>query len=282
MRIDSVVNQTYGDIEIIILDDCSTDNSSEIIEKYASKDNRIIKHYNTINTGSPFKQWKKGIDLAKGEFIWIAESDDYADITLIEKLLGAFFQNPDISLAYCQSNFVNTKGEVVGNHIENLSLLHPNLWQSDFCMDGNEVLAHFMPIINVIPNVGAVLFRRNMADKVNWDKLFCFRLGGDRYFWIEVLYNSKLCFTAEPLNYFRIEGDTQRAKHLHTALYLNEVAENVIAICKRVGLSRKVKHQVFRQWLHYFRKAKRYTNEGNLRFYYRSSFAFIRLLKSLL
>ena len=77
-RIKSVLNQTYQNFELIILDDCSPDNgaSMAIIEKY--RNNPHISHivYNDVNSGSTFKQWHKGLELAKGDLIWIAESDD--------------------------------------------------------------------------------------------------------------------------------------------------------------------------------------------------------------
>ena len=78
-RIDTVINQTYRDFEIIIIDDCSTDNSREIIEEYASRYHFISGYFNTSNSGSPFTQWDSGVNKAKGEFIWIAESDDFAE-----------------------------------------------------------------------------------------------------------------------------------------------------------------------------------------------------------
>ncbi len=277
-RIESVINQTYGDIEVIILDDCSTDNSQEIIEKYAANDNRIVKHYNTVNTGSPFKQWKKGINLAKGEFVWIAESDDYADVTLLGKLIAAMQQNPDAGVAYCQSNFVNANGVVVGNHLENLSVLHPTMWQSDFCMDGNEVLARFMPIINVIPNVGAALFRRNLVKKIHWDNLFHYKLGGDRYFWIQVLNKEKLCFVAQSLNFFRVHPDTQRNQYLHSITYLNEVKDNIKTICSLVKVSRVSKTKAIRQWLRYFRNSTQNQSKGKLMHYVKSFFIFTSLV----
>ena len=80
-RIQSVLNQTYQNFEVIILDDCSPDGgaSKAVIEKY--RNNSHVSHivYNENNSGSPFKQWKKGADMAQGELLWIAESDDYAD-----------------------------------------------------------------------------------------------------------------------------------------------------------------------------------------------------------
>lgn len=78
-RIKSILGQSFNDMEIIILDDCSTDSSREIISQFAQQDTRITTYYNKSNSGSPFKQWQKGIKLARGEYIWIAESDDFAD-----------------------------------------------------------------------------------------------------------------------------------------------------------------------------------------------------------
>ena len=71
-RIESILAQSYQDFELIILDDCSTDNSREIIEQYRS--NPRVKHivYNEQNSGSPFVQWQRGFTLASGEYIWIA------------------------------------------------------------------------------------------------------------------------------------------------------------------------------------------------------------------
>ncbi len=78
-RIDSVLQQTFNDIEVIILDDNSSDNSKDVIESYRGEPHVSHIVYNEENSGSTFKQWRKGFDLARGEFIWIAEADDFAD-----------------------------------------------------------------------------------------------------------------------------------------------------------------------------------------------------------
>ena len=82
-RIESILQQEYTNYELILLDDASTDESREIMESY--RNNPHVSHicYNIVNTGSPFAQWKKGIDLAQGKYIWIAESDDYAESTFL-------------------------------------------------------------------------------------------------------------------------------------------------------------------------------------------------------
>lgn len=89
-RIQSVLNQTYTDFEVIILDDVSKDNSKEVIEKYRSNPHVSNIVYNTENSGSTFKQWAKGFNLAKGGLIWIAESDDSCSPKLLEKLVNEF------------------------------------------------------------------------------------------------------------------------------------------------------------------------------------------------
>src|SRR5215472_4105163 len=85
-RIDTVLGQTFQDFEVILLDDCSTDESRSIISEYA-KDPRVRTEFNEVNSGSTFKQWNKGVRLARGEYVWIAESDDYADKRFLEKLV---------------------------------------------------------------------------------------------------------------------------------------------------------------------------------------------------
>ena len=79
-RIESILNQAYKDFELIVLDDFSPDGSVELIKSYLRKDNRIKFIGNKENSGNPFLQWQKGIKESKGEYIWIAEADDFADM----------------------------------------------------------------------------------------------------------------------------------------------------------------------------------------------------------
>lgn len=102
-RIDSVLNQTYRNFEVILLDDCSTDNSREIIESYRGQEKISHIEYNAANSGSTFKQWEKGINFAKGEWIWIAESDDVADINFINELIV----ETDAEMVYCNSQIID-------------------------------------------------------------------------------------------------------------------------------------------------------------------------------
>ena len=110
-RIQSILNQSYRDFEIIILDDCSTDNSKDVIEKY--RDNEFVTHivYNEHNSGSTFKQWENGFELAKGELVWIAESDDCCDNRFLENLVPKF-DNGKVVLAFSRSMQIDDEREL--------------------------------------------------------------------------------------------------------------------------------------------------------------------------
>lgn len=133
-RIDSILNQTYQDFELIILDDCSTDNSMSIIESY--RNNSHVTHVvqNEQNSGSPFLQWHKGIALAQGEYIWIAESDDAAHPQFQSTLVGQLVCHPEAVLAYSHSLWVDEKGETVNDKKHRLNN------SSVFVYDGKSML----------------------------------------------------------------------------------------------------------------------------------------------
>jgi Glycosyltransferases involved in cell wall biogenesis len=86
-RIESVLNQTFQDFEMIVIDDCSADESREVIEAYRNHPKVSQVVYNEQNSGSAFKQWVKGVALAKGDWIWIAESDDWAEHDFLERMM---------------------------------------------------------------------------------------------------------------------------------------------------------------------------------------------------
>jgi len=92
-RVDSVLGQTFQDFELILLDDCSTDESRSVLSSYAGNP-RVRIEFNEVNSGSTFKQWNKGVRLARGEYVWIAESDDYADPQLLERLVSRLDAEP--------------------------------------------------------------------------------------------------------------------------------------------------------------------------------------------
>jgi glycosyltransferase involved in cell wall biosynthesis len=94
--LDSILAQTFTDFECILVDDFSKDNSVEICESYAKKDNRIILLKNTENIGTSLTR-QKGLRCAKGEYIQFVDSDDYIEKDMLEKMYNkASAENLDI------------------------------------------------------------------------------------------------------------------------------------------------------------------------------------------
>lgn len=194
-RIKSVLNQTYQNFELIILDDCSPDNgaSMAIIEKY--RNNPHISHivYNDVNSGSTFKQWHKGLELAKGDLIWIAESDDNCEKSFLETLVTQFLQDNDCVLTYCISILIDNSGSIVGKSGK------PG---PDLQMSGVDFIRQYMCLGNAIWNASSALFKKDVA--LNIDKQFeKFKGAGDRLFWIEIAERGNVSIVNEPMNYFR-------------------------------------------------------------------------------
>ncbi|MBR6099173.1 glycosyltransferase family 2 protein [bacterium] len=102
--LESVINQTYTNIEIICINDCSTDSSLEILNEYAQKDNRIKIINNETNlTVGPSRNL--GVEQATGEYIHYLDADDWMDTDCIEKLADIISKNPDTDMilhTYCE------------------------------------------------------------------------------------------------------------------------------------------------------------------------------------
>jgi glycosyltransferase involved in cell wall biosynthesis len=138
--LDSLVNQTLKDIEIIVINDCSPDNSEEIIKKYLDQDTRIkyIKHQKNLGLGGARNT---GIKAAKAKYIGSVDSDDWVDENMFEELYTAAIDgNYDVTI--CGFRRVNNYGKVLEkvlfNNKENInngtagkdifSLSNPAFW----------------------------------------------------------------------------------------------------------------------------------------------------------
>lgn len=100
--INYALNQTYQNIEIIIVDNCSTDNTFEIIKSIQQKDNRIKLYKNEMNIG-PVKNWKKCIEKSTGKYIKILWSDDKISTDFLEKTVNLLENDEEIGFVYTKT-----------------------------------------------------------------------------------------------------------------------------------------------------------------------------------
>lgn len=200
-RIRSVLDQTFQDLDVILLDDASTDNSREVIAQFAN-DPRVRVILNDTNSGNVFKQWNKGLKEARGDYVWIAESDDVADTRFLEELVGRLESHPKAGLAYCQTCLIDEADNRLGIVESNRPGLDPDHWKSDYFNDGRRELSDHLVLSCTIINASSVIMRRAVAERLglvdeNW------RVAGDYYFWARMLGESDIAFVAQPLNFLR-------------------------------------------------------------------------------
>ncbi|KQS36123.1 glycosyltransferase family 2 protein [Pedobacter sp. Leaf194] len=210
LRIESILNQSYQDFELIILDDCSTDKSLSIINSYSpSKISHIIT--NRQNGGSPFKQWKKGIEKAKGEYIWIAESDDYCSSNFLKIATDTFNADPLISLFYSKSEMVDEDGKFANNLDWWYSDLNANKWNESHSNDSKMEILTYLSKKNTIVNASAVVFKNTSTIVWILNEVVNYKFCGDWMFWLIYLKSTdKLFYSTNTTNYFRTHNNTTR------------------------------------------------------------------------
>jgi glycosyltransferase involved in cell wall biosynthesis len=232
-RLDSVFAQTFRDFEVIVLDDASTDDSIEVIRPYLElPDVRFVA--NERNTACPFAQWEKGVKLAQGRYIWLAESDDVADPYMLERLVPMLEVDPRVGIAYCQSERIDGNGNPLGTMHWWTDDLDPLRWRDAYSNDGDREVADYLIWRNTIPNASAVVFRRAAYEDVGDDPL-SFRLCGDWLVWVSMLRHYKIAYWPEPLNYFRVHGQSVR-ESIREVRMLEEIARVQAVILKRFPL----------------------------------------------
>ena len=211
-RLDSILEQTFQDFEVIILDDCSTDNSKDIIELYRSHSKVSHIEYNKANSGSTFKQWDRGIGLAQGNWIWIAESDDWCERTLLETFVPALNESRNCTIAFCQTHAVDAQGNII------LTTANPVLEE---IVAGKEFIRKRMLHMNSIFNASMCIFKRQCYYDVS--KQFThYKFCGDWLFWIEVAALGNVYISAKVLNYFRKHPGDVSTNAFKSGLYYLE------------------------------------------------------------
>lgn len=194
-RIDSILGQTYQNLELILLDDCSVDNSREILDSY--KNNIKVSHvvYNDINSGSPFAQWRKGVSLAQGEWVWIAESDDVADERFLDKLMGAVRGHANVGVAYSHLRWVDSIGKLMYSQDDSDSINH---------YTGEEFARTKLLYTTTIFNVSSAIFRKSVLESVDWSKIDNMKLCGDYGLYVQLAKKCDVCECELVLDNYRV------------------------------------------------------------------------------
>ncbi len=204
-RLETVTNQSLPLYEVIVLDDCSKDDSLQVIQNFFKQcDVPWRLEVNQTNSGSVFKQWRKGAELARGEYVWIAESDDTCKPAFLQHIVN-LMQETGAVLGFADSWQIDSDGSLLGDSYKPyINEEAPGAFDHSFDMDGREFLAKYLSIKNVILNASGVVFRRTaLLAALNGvgDELFEYKVAGDWRLYIELCAsNGKVVFVADSLN----------------------------------------------------------------------------------
>lgn len=169
--ITSIVKQTYTDFEFIIIDDGSTDDTAQIVKKFAAQDKRIRFFQNGQNRGIVYTL-NRGLDLVRGKYIARIDDDDAALPKRFEKQIDFMEKNPQVAVVSSRVSDINTRGFIPLNHF-----METDAWR-----------------IKIVPYFGmpaiahpAVLMRRDFLQKNNIKYRADYKYLDDRTLWVDIM-----------------------------------------------------------------------------------------------
>lgn len=228
---DSIINQTYRNLEIILIDDGSTDNSGKICDEYKLKDNRI-KVIHKENGGVSSAR-NVGLDIAKGNYIGFVDSDDYIENDMYEILYELLVRNKtDIS---CCNKFVFNKNK-------NKFITSESFPTKDGILSFDDILndpKHDFYIWNK-------LFNKNLIEHIRFNEQLT--LGEDLIFTYEVLKKmNKIVFYKKPKYYYCDNSNSITRTRIFKEEYINQILfyEELLNYCEKNKLKigyKKYKH----------------------------------------
>lgn len=249
-RLYSILSQEVKINEIIILDDCSTDGSRDLIDKIVNKLKNYIeikKVYNDKNSGSAFKQWQKGFDLAKSDYVWIAEADDYCNKKFLKKITKSILKDKNIIISYSDTAFIDSIGNIIVRTIKpEIDIMKTGHWNKHYINNGKDEFNNYSFLNCTIANVSSALIKKD-----NYDKFFKlsgnYKQAGDWVFYANIMQQGDIAFYNKTLNYYRVHGDnvssvTKKEAHIKEIKKIHEYYD------KTYGLDKKQKSEIEKRY----------------------------------
>lgn len=224
-RIYSILSQSVKIFELIILDDCSKDNSRKIIDEICNNINPYInvrKVYNKINSGGAFPQWSKGMKEAKGDYIWIAEADDYCEKNMLKELLIPIKHNKNIFISYVDTAFTDKFGKIILKTIKpEIDIMKTGHWNESYINNGLNEINNYAFLNNTIANVSSCLIK-NEDYKEAYKDASQYKQAGDWIFYLNIMSRGDVSYIDKTLNYYKVH-DTQITTNMNKEKHLNEI-----------------------------------------------------------
>jgi hypothetical protein len=237
-RLGSIFRQTHPVQEVVVLDDCSTDNSLEVIPAVAAKAGREVRLApNKVNSGSVFAQWRKAAEYAKGEFVWIAEADDLSDPDFLARVVALMKDDPKVVLGFSDSRTIHADGSPMWDSYKGYyATVEAGALSRTEVMGAEAFVRRFLGVKNLILNVSAVVWRRDAllrALDACEAELRGFRMAGDWRLYLEALAQpgARIAYEARPLNVHR--------RHAQSVTHALDAGRHVEEIARCHGFAQR-------------------------------------------
>ena len=215
--IESVLTQSYNNFELIIVDDCSTDNSYEIAHSY--NDLRIKLSRNELNLGFN-SNWNKALSLCSGDYIKLLPQDDIIYKNCIEKqvFLLEKFREENVVFTCCARDIIDENDNVILRRRQKIRGVYQGI---------NAIRMTVRAGTNIFGEPGAVLFRREIIEKIgNFHNTFVFLIDVD--YWVRMLCHGNVYFDKSILSKFRIHNQStsvviRRKQRDEFKVFINEI-----------------------------------------------------------
>jgi O-antigen biosynthesis protein len=250
-RLGTILAQTYKPYEILFLDDHSSDDSVAIAEALLSGSG--LPHRIAVNDGNRgcYSQWLSGIEMARGDLVWIAEADDESDAAFLEELVKGF-EDPDVVLAYSQSRKIDQDGNVTReDYLDYTDDLSKTKWLSPYRRAGLEEIRDTLAIKNTIPNASGVLMKKPDLSAVR-EQLLQLKNAGDWLSYVHILESGSIFFTPKVLNSHRVHlgGVTRGGNAVRHMSEIIQVQEHV-----------RMRHELTAETLEKIERMRQFTYE---------------------
>jgi glycosyltransferase involved in cell wall biosynthesis len=209
-RLASIFRQTHPVHEVLVLDDCSKDDSLDVIPRVAAEWGReILLAANKVNSGSVFEQWRKAAELSSGEWVWIAEADDSSSPDFLTRVMAVANNDSNVVLAFSDSSTITADGSLQWQNYKNYyATLEKNALTKSQIFEGSEFVSRYLCVKNLILNVSAVVWRRDALRRALEScgtKLRNYKMAGDWHLYLEALSTpgAMIAYESSPLNIHR-------------------------------------------------------------------------------
>jgi glycosyltransferase involved in cell wall biosynthesis len=241
--LDSILAQDFGDFELLIGDDGSTDGSVAIIERYAGRDRRIRWWRNPRNLGIG-GNWNGCLHAAQGRFIkYVLHDDKLLDNSVLRRMTGLLEADPSVSLAASAAQLIDARSQPTRTRF---CFRESGVWE------GKRMIVHcFEQNANVIGEPSLTMFPRAQAARGFQTQL---KQLLDLEMWFHLLEQGSFAYLAEPLCAFRQHPAQQTEVNWHSGACANEGLLLAEEYCARPWMKEAATPQMLFSQMYYLRK----------------------------